>query len=119
VGDSGKTTVTKPEATGQLARQGLILLDPEDNCYVITRDVEPGDIVDIDGDVWNVTVALTPGHKIARWPIETGTVVTKLGVPIGVASTPIGKFEHIHLHNLRSQYIPTHERGDSSPSQSE
>jgi hypothetical protein len=105
--------------SGQLARQGLILLDPADNCYVVTREVRSDDVVNVDGDIWKVSESLSLGHKIARWPIKAGEVVTKFGVPIGVASRTILKFEHIHLHNLASQYLPTHERGDSSPSESE
>jgi altronate dehydratase small subunit len=119
VHESGRGAMPQGEDPGRLACRGLILLDPADNCYVVTRDVQPGDVVDVDGDAWIVAMALSPGHKIARWPIAAGGVVTKLGVPIGVASMAIGRFEHIHLHNLSSQYIPTHERGDSLPSESE
>ena len=103
----------------QLARAGLILLDPTDNCYVITRDVEAGAVVDVEGEAWTVAVSLTPGHKVARRDIEAGEIVTKLAVPIGVAVAPIARFEHIHLHNLTSQYIPTHERGDAPHTESE
>jgi (2R)-sulfolactate sulfo-lyase subunit alpha len=104
---------------GRLALQGLILLDPADNCYVVTRDLHPGDAVDLADENWVVDVALSPGHKVARTNIEAGTVVRKLGVPIGVASRPIMKFEHIHLHNVHSQYVPTYERGGSLVSTSE
>ncbi|MBN9155289.1 MAG: hypothetical protein J0I70_02960 [Microbacterium sp.] len=103
------------EDTIELARAGLILLDPTDNCYVVTRDVSVGSVVDVGGERWTVTVALSPGHKVARGAIQAGEVVTKLAVPIGVALVPISRFEHIHLHNLASQYIPTHERGDVPP----
>ncbi|MBN9179838.1 UxaA family hydrolase [Microbacterium sp.] len=107
-------THTREDAI-ELARAGLILLDPTDNCYVVTRDVNAGSVVDVGGDPWTVAVPLTPGHKIARRTIEPGEIVTKLAVPIGVATVPIARFEHIHLHNLTSQYIPTHERGDVPP----
>lgn len=103
----------------ELARAGLILLDRTDNCYVVTRDVEAGTVVDVEGDQWVVAVSLTPGHKVARRPIAAGEVVTKLAVPIGVATRPISRFEHIHLHNLASQYIPTHERGEAALIESE
>jgi hypothetical protein len=103
----------------QLARAGLILLDASDNCYVITRDVAAGTLVDVEGELWSVAVSLTPGHKVARRQIDSGEVVTKLAVPIGVATAPVARFEHIHLHNLTSQYIPTHERGDLPPSEME
>lgn len=117
-----RDSVTKPPAHEdpiRLARAGLILLDPTDNCYVVTRELDPGEIVDVAGEEWGVAVSLTPGHKVARWSIEAGDVVTKFGVPIGVAVTPIARFEHIHLHNLSSQYIPTHERGDIPTTDSE
>lgn len=116
--DSIGGTMSENECLSPLIRRGLILLNPSDNCYVITRDFSPGEVVDVEGGFWNVTVALSLGHKIARCPIKEGDTVMKLGVPIGEASTDIGMFEHIHLHNLRSQYIPTYERGDSSEARS-
>jgi hypothetical protein len=41
-------------------------------------------------------------HKIAVLPHAPGQAVIKYGEPIGNASRPIRRGEHVHSHNLRS-----------------
>lgn len=43
------------------------------------------------------------GHKIALKPIESGSLVIKYGIPIGVATRNISEGEHVHTHNLKSR----------------
>lgn len=40
------------------------------------------------------------GHKVALRSLAKGDVIRRLGQPIGVAATPIGKGCHVHLHNM-------------------
>jgi len=40
------------------------------------------------------------GHKVALCAIEVGAPIIKYGVSIGLATTAIGKGEHVHVHNL-------------------
>lgn len=47
------------------------------------------------------------GHKIALRRIEAGEKVVKYGAPIGSATRRIEPGEHAHLHNLKSDYLPT------------
>jgi hypothetical protein len=51
------------------------------------------------------------GHKIARIGMRAGDKVLRYGVPIGsmIASAEPG--DHVHSHNLKSDYIPAHARG--------
>jgi altronate dehydratase len=53
------------------------------------------------------------GHKVAARDISAGEKVVKYGAPIGSAITNIAAGEHVHLHNLRSDYLPTHLRGET------
>jgi hypothetical protein len=92
-------------------RAGLLRLSDQDNCYVITRDLLPGERIAVGSEEWVVPVPLATGHKIAVEDIPMGAKVVKFGVPIGITTDPVPKFAHIHLHNLASTYIPTHERG--------
>jgi hypothetical protein len=39
--------------------------------------------------------------------IKKNSVVIKYGVPIGSAIVEIEAGEHVHLHNMKSDYIPT------------
>lgn len=51
------------------------------------------------------------GHKIAVVAISAGDKVLKYGAPIGSASRDIVPGAHVHLHNLKSDYTPTHLEG--------
>lgn len=42
------------------------------------------------------------GHKYARVPIKKGENVIKYGMPIGHATRDIGRGEHVHTHNLKT-----------------
>ena len=56
----------------------------------------------------NVAVAFTDyenipaGHKIALRDIQAGEQIIKYGYPIGIATAPIKKDEHVHVHNLKT-----------------
>ena len=39
------------------------------------------------------------GHKVSIRSIDVGEAVVKYGVKIGVATQPIKKGEHVHVHN--------------------
>jgi hypothetical protein len=59
-----------------------------------------------DGTVWTMSAHLDAGNKLAAVPIAQGERIIKVGVPIGTATHPIESGEHVHSHNLRSDYIP-------------
>ena len=48
------------------------------------------------------------GHKVAARDIRAEEKVYKCGVPIGSAKEMIPAGAHIHLHNLKSNYIATY-----------
>ena len=91
----------------------LVLLAPEDNCVVVAQSLRAGESVTIDGAAVDVAKAVGVGHKLARRAIAKGEKVLKYGAIIGTASTPIARGEHVHTHNLQSDYLPTytHETG--------
>ena len=43
------------------------------------------------------------GHKIALKDYQPGDTVIKYGVDIGKVVKPIGKGEHLHVHNVRTK----------------
>jgi hypothetical protein len=86
----------------------LVLLAPEDNCVVVARALRRGERVTIDGAPVDVERAVGVGHKLARRPIARGEKVLKYGAVIGTASAPIARGEHVHTHNLESDYLPTY-----------
>jgi hypothetical protein len=88
----------------------LILLHEADNVLVCRAPVARGDLLVIDGEAVRAPGDIEIGHKLARRPFEAGDKVIKYGAPIGSASRAIAKGEHVHLHNMASDYIPSHTR---------
>ncbi len=50
----------------------------------------------------NVEINLADGHKYARRDIAVGENIIKYGAPIGHATAPIKKGEHVHTHNVKT-----------------
>lgn len=88
----------------------LVLLHETDNVYVCRREVRPGDALPIDGETITATEEVGVGHKIARRDLSPGDKVLKYGAPIGSMTAPAARGAHVHLHNMKSDYISTHTR---------
>ncbi|MGE5794561.1 MAG: UxaA family hydrolase [Bacteroidota bacterium] len=93
----------------------LVLLSPEDNCLVVASALRAGDTMTVEGERIAVARAIGVGHKLARRAIRAGEKVLKYGAVIGTATADIARGEHVHTHNLESDYLPTytHEAGKS------
>lgn len=89
----------------------LILLTPDDNVLVACQPLEPGEIL-IDGNTRHLTQIVDVGHKVARFNIAAGARVIRYGVSIGSALEAIAAASHVHLHNMKSNYIAPHSRGE-------
>lgn len=72
---------------------------------VLRRQMPAGATIEIDGATVRLPQRLALGHKIALRSIAAGEKILKYGVPIGSATQAIGKGEHVHLHNMQSDYI--------------
>ena len=94
--------------TGMLRPMHVIRLSPLDNIVVLVRSVQAGDAVEIDGRAVAMTQALGLGHKLACRRIAAGEKILKYGVPIGSATRDIETGEHVHLHSMQSDYLPTY-----------
>lgn len=78
----------------------LLRLHPDDNVLtVIAHHATNG-------------ATLPIGHKVAARLITAGEEIIKYGVPIGSATRDIAAGEHVHTHNVQSDYIPTYLRED-------
>jgi (2R)-sulfolactate sulfo-lyase subunit alpha len=85
----------------------LLLLHPDDNILVARRDIAAGERVEIDGESLTMPAAVELGHKLARRALAAEVRVLKYGAPIGSMKMAVGRGEHVHMHNLRSDYIPS------------
>ena len=87
-----------------------VLLHQEDNILVSCRDLAPRERLRIDHQEVVLTQLIPLGHKIASRPLAQGEKIFKYGAPIGTALADIAVGEHVHLHNMKSDYIPSHTR---------
>lgn len=54
----------------------------------------------IDGEDIVTRSEIPAGHKIAAADIAAGAPIRRYGQPVGIASQPIARGEHVHLHNM-------------------
>lgn len=85
----------------------LIILATNDSVGVARCTINAGELIKLDGVDVRLAQALCMGHKLALRPMETGEKVLKYGVSIGSATTTIAVGDHVHLHNMQSDYTPT------------
>lgn len=85
-----------------------IHLHNEDNVFVLIRGLSSGEEICMEDYTYTFAEELTLGHKIAAIDIAEGGKVFKYGMSIGVASKPIKRGDHVHLHNLKSEYTATY-----------
>ncbi len=88
----------------------FVLLNSNDNVLICCQSVEAGELVMIDKRQYEMAFRISVGHKIARKRIAKGQKVIKYGVSIGSAIANIAIGDHVHLHNMKSDYIPSHTR---------
>jgi len=83
----------------------LIRLSEEDNVAVATRNLERGAVVEVAGERLAARDAIPFAHKIAIRAIAKEAQVLKYGVPIGRAKVAIEAGQHVHIHNIKSDYV--------------
>jgi altronate dehydratase small subunit len=102
--------VTEPP---ELLDRRLLLLSERDNVMVTCASLKSGDVVSLDGARVTVSADAPLGFKIARRDLAPGEKVLKYGAVIGSATAAIRRGDVVHLHNMKSDYLPTyaHEAG--------
>jgi len=90
----------------------LLRIHKNDNVLIVVATVHPGDRDIIEGKQVVFRQEIPIGHKVAARFLRAGDKVYKCGVPIGSTKADVNLGEHIHLHNLKSDYIATYTRDD-------
>lgn len=75
---------------------------------MLREAVGAGEVLVIEDNSITLAEKLDLGHKIARRPIAAGDKILKYGAPIGSAIRDIVVGEHVHIHNIKSDYTATH-----------
>ena len=78
----------------------------------VIAPLQSGERLIVGGQTIEGTRAFSLGDKIASRPIAAGEKIVKYGAPIGSATQAIARGEHVHTHNLKSDYLPTLLRGE-------
>ena len=88
----------------------LVLINKTDNVLVCCGKVSAQETVEINRSNFTMPVDINVGHKVARNDIKKGDKIIKYGAAIGSSTKDIGIGEHVHIHNIQSDYIPSHTR---------
>jgi len=86
----------------------LILLSPQDNCLIAAARLEAGTHVQIEGERVTLARSIDLGHKVARRALAKDEKVLRYGAVIGHVTEAVARGEHLHTHNLESDYLPTY-----------
>jgi altronate dehydratase small subunit len=93
----------------------LLFLNPKDNVCTAIAPILSGTTLHIDGNTVVIKQNIPLGFKIAGCDIGNHESIIKYGVSIGSATRDIELGELVHLHNMKSDYLPTYtlEKEDS------
>lgn len=86
----------------------VLLLSENDNVFVACRNIKVGETLIFKEDRYTIEEPIMLGHKIASKNISKGEKIIKFNVSIGSAIRDIKKGTHVHLHNIKSDFIPTY-----------
>lgn len=93
---------------------GFLLLDARDNILICVRSVPQRTVIMWEGEPITLSEDIALGHKIARYALAVGDKVYRYGFPIGTITHITARGQHVHHHNLASDYISAHDRTASS-----
>lgn len=87
-----------------MVQRDLVRLHEADNVLVLLRNARAGEPLTIDGESFACPADLALGHKLAARAIQPGEKILKYGASIGSATRRITRGDHVHLHNMKSDY---------------
>jgi hypothetical protein len=91
----------------QNPEQYFLRLSERDNVLVVVKAILEGQELEVEGVKVKASKTIPFGHKIAARALSAGEKIVKFGMPIGSTTTTISAGEHVHTHNLQSDYIPS------------
>lgn len=92
----------------------LIHIHSTDNILVLAKSVTTGSAYNVNDTEHAFECDLNLGHKVASQDIRKGEKVIKYGISIGSTLRDIKSGEHVHLHNMKSDYLPTYTLDEGS-----
>ncbi|MFI1744376.1 UxaA family hydrolase [Thalassobellus sediminis] len=90
--------------------ENFVQLHPNDNIVIALKNFEADTVISVNGKEIQLKVAIGFGHKIAIKSIEKGEKILKYGLSIGSVTQHISAGEHVHSHNLETDYLVVNEK---------
>ncbi len=84
-----------------------IQINPEDNVCITIGSLEPGDTINCSGTEIIIREKVPAYHKVSLTPIQQRQPIIRYGVPVGESTQTIEQGCLVHLHNMKSTYLPT------------
>ncbi len=91
----------------QNSEQYFLRLSANDNVLVVVKAIQQGQELELEGVKITARKTIPFGHKVAARALNAGEKIVKFGMPIGSTTASISAGEHVHTHNLQSDYIPS------------
>lgn len=88
----------------------FILLHNDDTVLVCIAPALACSNIVLDNRTLTLSSDIEVGHKIARCALCVGDKVIKYGAPIGSMTQMAEAGQHVHIHNMKSDYIVNHTR---------
>ena len=82
--------------------KNYVYMTEKDNVVTMIRQLNAGEVIDVDGVKIEANQDIPVYHKIAIEEIKTGETVVKYGESIGTASCDIKVGDWVHTQNLES-----------------
>lgn len=89
----------------------FILLHDDDTVLVCILPALAYSSIVLDDKTLTLSSDIEVGHKIARFLLCVGDKVIKYGAPIGSMTRVAEAGQHVHMHNMKSDYVVNHSRG--------
>lgn len=80
----------------------FIKLHDNDNVIIALKDLEKGQMLEVEGKAITLNENIKQGHKVAMIAIKRGQDVIKYGFAIGHATTDVKVGDHVHTHNTKT-----------------
>lgn len=90
----------------------VLQIHPRDNVGVATHPLAAGTVIVVGSVRFTLAQDAALGAKLALAALPAGTKILKYGEPIGTLTAGVPAGGYIHTHNLESDYLHTHARGD-------
>jgi len=89
-------------------KNNSLKIHDKDNILVVIAELKQGDKIICDEIHFEAPRNFAIGDKLTLTALKEGDKIVKHGLPIGSATCAIAAGEWVHLHNMKSDYIPTY-----------